>query len=79
MASHLQVHFVCTILTSLYSTRRLYRDRQKPTNGTQCPTLPKIVGGLLHALLYRHDITWPLLHQLAALARQIDNMALTNR
>ena len=24
---------------SLFSTWRLYRDRQKPANGTQCPTL----------------------------------------
>ena len=28
------VLFVCIILTSLVSTYRLYRDRQKPANGT---------------------------------------------
>ena len=29
----------CIILTSLISTCRLYSIRQKPANGTQCPTL----------------------------------------
>ena len=31
--------FVWIISTSLFSTCRLYRDRQKPANRTQCPTL----------------------------------------
>ena len=30
---------VCIILTSLFSTCRPYMDRQKPANGTRCPTL----------------------------------------
>ena len=32
---------VCIILTYLISTCRLYRDRQKPANKKQCPTLTK--------------------------------------
>ena len=40
---YVKAKFVCLlvwiILTSLFSTCRLYRDRQKPANGTQCPTL----------------------------------------
>ena len=31
--------FVCIILSSLFSTYRPYRHRQKPANGTQCLTL----------------------------------------
>ena len=31
--------FVWIILTSLFNACRSYRDRQKPANGTQCPTL----------------------------------------
>ena len=33
--------FVCMILTSLFSTCRLYEDRQKPADGTQGLTLTK--------------------------------------
>ena len=33
------MYMVYIILTSLFSTCRPYRDRQKPTNVTQCPTL----------------------------------------
>ena len=33
---HIQIWI---ILMSLFSTSRLYRDRMKPANGTQCPTL----------------------------------------
>ena len=40
--------FICVILTSLFITCRLYRDRQKPANGTQCPTLRQIVTTISH-------------------------------
>ena len=33
------VLFVWIILTSLFKVCRSYRDKQKPANGTQCPTL----------------------------------------
>ena len=34
------VLFVClNHITALFSTCRPYRDRQRPANGTQCPTL----------------------------------------
>ena len=35
----LVLFFVWIIFTSLFSTCGLYSDRQKPANGTQCPTL----------------------------------------
>ena len=33
---------VCATYTSLFSTSRLYRDRQKPANRTQCPPLSHV-------------------------------------
>ena len=51
--------FVLITSTSLYSTCMLYRDRQKPANGTWCPTLMTEKNtDLLHALPHRHDNTW---------------------
>ena len=38
-SAHCFFCFVWIILTSLFSTCGLYRDRQKPANGTRCPTL----------------------------------------
>ena len=53
---------VCLILTSLFSTYRLYWDRQKPANWTQCPTLTTEAMDLLPTLSYRHDNTWHCLY-----------------
>ena len=46
--------FFRIILTSLFRTCRLYGDRQKPADGTQCPTL---ITDILNALSHRHDNT----------------------
>ena len=50
------IFWIKIILTSLFYTCRLYRVRQKPANGTQCPTLT--TRDLLQALAHRHDDTW---------------------
>ena len=48
--------FVWIMFMSLFSTCRPYRDRQKPANGTPCPTLTT-AGRLSHALSHRHENT----------------------
>ena len=49
--------WILIISTSLFSTCRLYRDRQKPANGMQCPTFTTDSQDLLHTLPHRHDNT----------------------
>ena len=48
-------------MMSLFSTCRVqnvYRDRQKPANGTDALLLWHIARDLLHAFSHRHDYTW---------------------
>ena len=52
------VCFVCNILTSLFSTCRPYRDRQRLLIGHDALLLRQIARDLLHALSNRHDSTW---------------------
>ena len=51
--------FVCIMLTSLFNTCWLYRDRRKPANGSHnALLLRQIARDLLHALSQKHDYTW---------------------
>ena len=45
---------ICIILTFLFSSCRLYRDRQKPPNKTQCSTLSLMTNGCVSFTMHYH-------------------------
>ena len=50
--------FVCILSTSLFSTCRVYRNRQKPADGQNALLARQIARDLLHGLSHRHKNTW---------------------